>query len=102
MLRIKKPLYFIFLFSLLSFSQEKLTISGTVYDQRDNETLIGVSVYFPELNSGTTTNEYGFYSITIPKGTHKIQVSYLGYTTIIESINLSEKTIKDFNLNEKN
>jgi hypothetical protein len=101
MLRIKKPLYFIFLFSLLSFSQEKLTISGTVYDQSDNETLIGVSVYFPELNSGTTTNEYGFYSITIPKGTHKIQVSYLGYTTIVKSINLTEKTIKDFKLNEE-
>lgn len=101
MLRIKKPFYFIFLFSLLSFSQEKFTISGTVYDQSDNETLIGVSVYFPELNSGTTTNEYGFYSITIPKGTHKIQVSYLGYTTIVESINLTEKVTKDFNLNEE-
>ena len=33
----------------------------------NNETLIGVSIYFPELNSGTTTNEYGFYSITFLK-----------------------------------
>jgi hypothetical protein len=95
-------LFLLFFFiSLASFSQEKLTISGTVYDQNDNETLIGVSVYFPEINSGTTTNEYGFYSITIPKGTHKIQVSYLGYTTIVESINLTEKITKDFKLNEE-
>ena len=101
MIKIKILFLLIFFISLASFSQEKLTISGTVYDQNDNETLIGVSVYFPEINSGTTTNEYGFYSITIPKGTHKIQVSYLGYTTIVESINLTEKITKDFKLNEE-
>ena len=62
---------------------------------------IGVSIYFPELNSGTTTNEYGFYSITIPKGTHKIQVNYIGFTTISKSIILSEKTTKNFKLSEE-
>lgn len=87
--------------SHLIFSQEKITISGTVYDKNTNETLIGVSVYFPDLKSGTTTNEYGFYSITIPQGTYKIQVSYLGYSTIIEEINLTEKLTKDFKLLEE-
>ncbi|UAM99647.1 TonB-dependent receptor [Polaribacter litorisediminis] len=96
-----KKIYFLFfLLSLSIYSQEKFTVSGTVYDDISNETLIGVSVYFPELNAGTTTNEYGFYSITIPKGTYKVQISYLGFTTIIETINLSEKLIKNFNLKE--
>ncbi|MFQ3296606.1 MAG: hypothetical protein ACI9JT_000866 [Polaribacter sp.] len=92
-----------FLFLLTSFSllgQEKITLSGTVYDDLNNETLIGVSVYFPELNSGTTTNDYGFYSITIPKGSYALQVSYLGYNTLIENIALSEKTTRNFNLKE--
>jgi hypothetical protein len=92
-----------FLFLLTSFSllgQEKTTLSGTVYDDLNNETLIGVSVYFPELNSGTTTNDYGFYSITIPKGSYAMQVSYLGYNTLIENIALSEKTTRNFNLKE--
>jgi hypothetical protein len=92
-----------FLFLLTSFSllgQEKITLSGTVYDDLNNETLIGVSVYFPELNSGTTTNDYGFYSITIPKGSYAMQVSYLGYNTLIENIALSEKTTRNFNLKE--
>jgi hypothetical protein len=97
---LKKIYFLFFLLSLSAYSQEKFTVSGTVYDDFSNETLIGVSVYFPELNAGTTTNEYGFYSITIPKGTYKVQISYLGFTTIIETINLSEKLIKNFNLKE--
>lgn len=97
-----KKIYILFFFLSLSlFSQEKFTVSGTVYDNSNNETLIGVSIYIPELNAGTTTNEYGFYSITIPKGTYKIQVSYLGFTTIQETLDLSEKITKDFKLTEE-
>ena len=58
MLVLKKLLFLFFLLSLTAFSQEKQTLSGTIYDDSNNETLIGVSIYFPELNSGTTTNEY--------------------------------------------
>lgn len=97
-----KYILFSFLFiSQLFFSQEKITISGTVYDNLTNETLIGVSIYFPEIKSGTSTNEYGFYSITIPKGKYKVQISSLGYQTIFETINLSEKITKDFKLIEE-
>lgn len=97
----KKQLFVFFLFIGLSIlGQEKITLSGTVYDNTNNETLIGVSIYFPELNAGTTTNEYGFYSITIPQGNYKIQLSYLGYATLLETINLSEKTTKNFKLFE--
>ncbi|QNM86822.1 TonB-dependent receptor [Polaribacter pectinis] len=101
MFRIKIILFVSFLFSLSVFSQEKFTISGTVYDQSNNETLIGVSIYLPELNAGTTTNEYGFYSITIPEGDYKIQVSYLGYAPIIEALKVSEKITKNFKLTEE-
>ena len=97
-----KKIYILFL--LLSVSiigQEKYTISGTIYDDSSNETLIGVSVYFPQLNSGTTTNEYGFYSITIPEGIYKIQISYLGFSTIVETIELNKKITKNFKLKEE-
>ncbi|MGJ8744384.1 TonB-dependent receptor [Polaribacter sp.] len=101
MCRFKKLFFLLFLFSLTVFSQEKNTISGTIYDESNNETLIGVSVYFPSLNSGTTTNEYGFYSLTIPEGTYKIEISYLGYSSIIETINLTEKQTKNFKMSEE-
>ncbi len=96
----KRIFFLFFLLSISVYGQEKVTISGTVYDNQTNETLIGVSIYFPELSTGTTTNEYGFYSLTIPKNTYKIQVSYLGFTTINKSINLTQKITKDFKLSE--
>ena len=86
--------------SFIALSQEKITLSGTVHDDLNNETLIGVSIYFPELKAGTSTNEYGFYSITIPNGNYNLQISYLGYNTLLESISLSQKTTKNFNLKE--
>ncbi len=91
---------FIFLLSTTIFGQENFTLSGTVYDQSSNETLIGVSVYFPTLNSGTSTNEYGFYSITIPAGKHEVYISYLGYKTTTETIDLTKKSTKNFYLFE--
>ncbi|WP_405210766.1 TonB-dependent receptor [Dokdonia sp. Asnod2-E02] len=71
-------------------SQEKYTLSGTITDVSSNETLIGVSILFPELNDGVVTNSYGFYSITLPEGIYKVQVSYLGYKDVIETIELNK------------
>lgn len=81
-----------------SFSQEKFTISGTITDANSNETLIGVNITIPELKTGVTTNEYGFYSLTLPKGIYKIQITYLGYQTIEETINLNQNTKNNFKL----
>ena len=92
---------FVSLFTLTFFAQEKHTISGTVYDNKGNETLIGATIYFPDLSVGTTTNEYGFYSITISKGTHNISVSYLGFSDESKIIELNNKTSLDFYLSER-
>ena len=98
---LKKIICFLFLISFTVFSQEKMTISGTVYDKASNETLIGVSIYFPEINIGTTTNEYGFYSVTLPKGTYRIQLSSLGYFPINKTIDLQGELSQNFNLSEE-
>ena len=91
---------FISLFTLTISAQDKYTISGSVYDKKGNETLIGATVFFSDLNIGTTTNEYGFYSITISKGTHIITVSYLGFSDESKIIELNNKTSLDFYLSE--
>lgn len=88
----------VLLSTLSSFGQEKFTLSGTIIDANSNETLIGVNVVIPELKTGVTTNEYGFYSITIPKGIYTVQISYLGYLTISESISLNQNIKNNFNL----
>lgn len=79
-------------------AQEKFTLSGSISEEKSNETLIGVNIIFPDLQTGTTTNEYGFFSITLPKGTYKMTISYLGYTTLKETIQLNTDITKNFNL----
>ena len=91
---------FLFLSPFVILAQEKYTLSGTVTDNQSNETLIGVNIIIPEIQSGTITNEYGFYSITLPKGTYKIQISYLGFKTYTETITLNTDMVKNFELEE--
>ena len=92
------PLFLVIVSSLSSFSQEKFTLSGTITDANSNETLIGVNVSIPELKTGIPTNEYGFYSLTLPKGIYKVQITSLGYQTIEETINLNNNIKNNFKL----
>lgn len=95
----KKYLLLFLLFGALpALAQDKFTLSGTVIDANSNETLIGVNVVVTELKTGVTTNEYGFYSITLPKGIYTLQVSYLGYKTIEQTLNLNQNVKNNFNL----
>ena len=100
-------LFTIILFTTISFAQDtsdseqskqKFTISGTIMDANTNETLIGVNIIIPQLKTGVTTNEYGFYSITVPQGMHTIQVASLGYITVEEAISLNTNIKKNFKL----
>ncbi len=90
---------FLFLISN-TFSQEKFTLSGIISDKNTNETMIGVNIAIPELKTGVTTNEYGFYSITLPKGNYKVSINFLGYQSIQETIELNKSVIKNFQLLE--
>lgn len=85
-----------------AFSQEKFTLSGTIADNANNETLIGASIVIAEArNASTITNPYGFYSLTLPKGDYTLIISYMGYETIQESISLTGNTTKNFVMLEK-
>jgi len=82
-------LLFFIIFAFNAIAQEKVTLSGTISDIASNETLIGVNVFIKELKTGITTNEYGFYSISVPKGDYTIQISYTGYQTLANPIYLN-------------
>jgi hypothetical protein len=87
-------LLLLFCFSLNA--QEKFTLSGSIKDIENNETLLGVNVIVKELQTGTVSNSYGFYSISLPKGTYTVQVSYLGFETLEDTIILDKDTKRDF------
>jgi hypothetical protein len=69
------------------------TISGYVKDSNSGEDMIGTSILVKEINKGTITNTYGFYSISVKKGTYTIVISFLGYKDIEKKIVL-DKNIK--------
>ncbi len=90
----------IFIFSFLfagsadlkSQEKQKFTISGYVKDAAAGEYSIGANVYIKELLKGANTNQYGFYSITVEKGTYHLVVSYLGYENFVQEIILDKDT----------
>lgn len=81
------------LFALgLSFSvlaQEKFTISGNIVDGDNGEGLIDATILVKELKSGGVTNEYGFYSITLPSGEYSLVFSYVGYEMASQIVQLN-------------
>lgn len=87
----------LFIFSAV-FAQEKFTLSGTIADESSSETLIGASIYIKELQKGITTNEYGFYSISLPAGKYTVQVSYVSFITKEETVNLTGNIRKNYGL----
>ena len=73
-----------------SYSQNSFTLSGYVTEEETGESLIGVSVFDEKSLKGTTTNQYGFYSLTLESGTYSIQYSFIGLKTYSKTINLNE------------
>lgn len=69
-------------------AQKKVTISGYVKDKETGEGMIAATVLVKELTLGTTTNEYGFYSISLAPGTYTVEWSFVGYETMSEKLNL--------------
>lgn len=86
------------LLSTFGFSQQKYTLSGTVLEEETGETLIGVNVIIPELRTGAITNEYGFYSITLPEGTYNVTYSSLGMETRVVTIQLTDNIRRNISL----
>ncbi len=86
---------------LNSFTQDRYTISGYVQEEKTGENLIGVSIYDKNSKKGTTSNQYGFYSITLDEGTYKIVYSFIGLNTITKDINLDKNIRLNISLSEK-
>jgi len=78
--------------------QEKHTLSGTITDASTGEELIGATVYVDELEIGTASNVYGFYSLTIPSGIYTIRMSYIGYSSNIQTVDFNSNHVLNIEL----
>ena len=97
----KKLLLFAFLWlSVTAFAQEKFIISGKVLDGETGETLITATVFAPKTGDGTVTNEYGFYSLTLPANDSiDVRFSFVGFNDIIKKVYLTANQTLDIEMN---
>src|SRR5687767_10217751 len=71
---------------------QKFTVNGYITDKKSGERLFGASVFILNKNLGSTSNQFGFYSITIPKDSVEISFSYTGYAPQVYRVNLFKDT----------
>lgn len=86
-------LFFLSVFMLiatLAMAQKKVTLSGYMRDGNSGEALIAATVFVKELNIGASTNNYGFYSITVPVGSYTVVFSYIGFNTQTQTLNMAD------------
>ena len=97
----KKYYCFTILFLLVSqlFSQN-YTMSGYLSDKSSGEVLIGATIYNPKTYEGTTTNAYGFYSLTMDSGEVSVVFAYLGFKTVTIDTLLNKNMSLNVSLDE--
>lgn len=99
MSKIKYAFFLLGLFFSLSSEAQNFTLSGTIKDAKNGEDLIGATVRVQELpNIGARSNSYGYYSITLAKGTYNIEYQYLGYEKIITKLIIDKNIVQNIQL----
>lgn len=71
-------------------AQEKFTLNGYIKDSLSGETLIGANIAIKEEGRGSSSNQYGFFSLTLAKGNYQLLVSYVGYQSKVITIDFNE------------
>ena len=83
-------------FSLISVAQNKFTVNGYVRDSASGETIISATVSINNLSRAVTTNQYGFYSITLDSGNYDLTVSHISFQTKQYNLSLNGNQSLDF------
>jgi len=82
-------------------TDEKYTVSGTIRSARTGETILGATIRVADPPGGVTSNEYGFYSVTLPAGDHQLEISAVGFASQTLPISLAGNVVMNIRLNEE-
>ncbi len=78
-----------------------ITIDGHLKDKATGEELIGANIFIPELNTGVTTNQYGFYSLTLPEGDYQLNATHINYRPEKRMVHLDRNQTFEIELVQK-
>ncbi len=84
--------------SLYIAHSQDYTLSGYIQDAETGEKLIGANIYSKSNLKGTSSNSYGFYSLTLSPGHYDLIISYVGYKTEEKSLDLTDNIQLDIGL----
>lgn len=90
----------LFLLTFSAKAQQTHTISGYISDAASGEKLIAANIFAPKTGNGTTSNTYGFYSLTLPEDSVYLAISYIGYQRKYFKLYLKEDITLNFDLSE--
>jgi len=93
-----KQFLFFFCLSSLLVAQDQFSLSGFIREAVSSEELIGANIVCEDLSIGATTNAYGFYSLSLPKGTYSIRYSFIGYKDQLFEVDMTEDKRLDVGL----
>lgn len=91
-------LFFTHLYTNIFSQENKFTISGYVRDQSSGENLPSAHIYIPELKRGVNTNNYGFYSISVPAGKFSLKVTYIGFEPSLTEVDIDKNVVMNIEL----
>ena len=80
------------------FAQTTHTISGYIHDGEDGETMPGAVVTLLGTETGTLSNDYGFFSISLPEDTVTVSITYVGYSPLVHRFYLDRDTVLNYDM----
>lgn len=81
-----------------STPDQKFALSGYVRDSSNGEAIAGSSISTADGKYSSTSNQYGFYSLSLPEGTHQIVCSFLGYKSQSVTVSIKGNVTRNFEL----
>jgi hypothetical protein len=90
---IRTSFILIFVFTVLRSHGQNFSLSGTIKDASNGETIAGATVFLKGTTIAASTNPYGFYSISAPAGTYTLAISYIGFATFEKVVTLNKNLV---------
>lgn len=87
-----KIVAFLLFVSCFVMQAQRVSLSGKVVDN-ENQPMIGATITIKEIKSATATDVDGNFKLNVPKGTHNLKVSYVGFKTVQREVNAASKNI---------
>jgi hypothetical protein len=84
--------------TITTLAQETFTLSGYVKEAGSKELLLGVTIYTEDKSAGTVSNNFGYYALQLPVGTHTLVYNFIGYQSVNKQVTIAKDDVLNIDL----